>query len=171
MHQWFSAYLKWHFAFIAHPAYRNLLLRSSLSLIREKIPRHLSWPHKHDLSCKRRNSCTTTMPNLGMSASLYILLSSRTKVQEIMWLEIPIYCKQAATAVGTKHVWFDGAPWENQAPGLLKQLEILTFWSSYRADSVLAASLLPNVTDAPECSEGEGWAAPDSSRGWADFFC
>lgn len=93
------------------------------------------------------------MPNLVISASLHILLSSRTKVQEIMGLEIPIYCKQAATAVGTKHLWFDETPWENQAPGLLKQLEILTFWSSYQEDSVLPALLL---SVSSECSEHGG---------------
>lgn len=53
------------------------------------------------------------MPNLVMSASVYILLCSSTKVQEIMWLEIPINCKQAATAAGTRHLWFDETPWEN----------------------------------------------------------
>lgn len=82
-----------------------------------------------------------------------------------MGLEIPIYCKQAATAVGTKHLWFDETPWENQAPGLLKQLEILTFWSSYQENFVLPALLLS------DSSGSGGWAALALSYGSADFFC
>lgn len=55
------------------------------------------------------------MPNVVMSASLCIFLRSRTKVQETMWLEIPIYCKQPTTAAGTQHLWFDAVVWENRA--------------------------------------------------------
>lgn len=100
MCQWFSAYLKWCYILITTPLSEICSLEASF-LIREKNHRHLSWPHKHYLSWRKRSSCATLMPNVVMSASLYIFLCSRMKVQEITRFDIPIYCKQAATAVGT----------------------------------------------------------------------